>query len=258
MISRKLISSIAVMAVIACGCVNHRAAVDNACPIRVLLLSGMNNHNWQETTPALKKIYEDSGRFTVDVIDTPLNCKEQSLDEYDVIVSNWTNFPAQERVWGEQTEEAFLDFVRAGKGFVLFHAASACFYSWPEYHQLIGGTWGENTDHGPPHRFAVSIEDKQHPVTRGMKDFAIADELWHRMELQPSAQILCRAFSAVDKGGTGEMEPVVIYTDFGKGRCFNLVLGHDTGAMSNVNWRTLMLRGTEWAATGSVQGEVRE
>jgi type 1 glutamine amidotransferase len=91
-----------------------------------------------------------------------------------------------------------------------------------------------------------------------MKDFAIADELWHRVELQPSAKILCSAFSAVDKGGTGKMEPVVICTDFGKGRCFNLVLGHDTGAMHNINWRMLMLRGTEWAATGNVQGEVRE
>ena len=35
--------------------------------MRLLILSGANNHAWKATTPVLKKMYEDSGRFTVDV-----------------------------------------------------------------------------------------------------------------------------------------------------------------------------------------------
>jgi len=72
------------------------------------------------------------------------------------------------------------------------------------------------------------------------------------MTRQPTAKTLCKAFSATDKRGTGAFEPVVLYTQFGKGRGFNLVLGHDAAAMRNAGWRTLMLRGTEWAATGKV------
>ena len=37
--------------------------------IRVLVIDGQNNHNWQQTTPVLKKILEDTGRFTVGLLD---------------------------------------------------------------------------------------------------------------------------------------------------------------------------------------------
>ncbi len=39
--------------------------------IRVVIIDGQNNHNWQATTPVMKKELEDSGRFTVDVATSP-------------------------------------------------------------------------------------------------------------------------------------------------------------------------------------------
>jgi uncharacterized protein len=223
--------------------------------IRVLLLTGRNNHDWQQTTPALKSIYNDSGRFTVDVITDASTWTPKSLARYDVIVSNWTNFPSKERAWGTEAEATFMNFVRQGKGFVVFHAASACFETWPEFHTLIDATWGKNTGHGIPHSFEVAITDTNHPITSGLRPFSITDELWHRMSIQPSAHVLCKAYSSHEHGGTGQMEPVAFCTEFGKGRCFNLVLGHDVNAMNNLGWTTLMLRGTEWAATGKVMQE---
>jgi len=41
-------------------------------------------------------------------------------------------------------------------------------------------------------------------------------------------------------------------TELGKGRCFNLVLGHDVEALGNAGCRAFLLRGAEWAATGNV------
>jgi hypothetical protein len=35
--------------------------------IKVILIDGQNNHNWRATTPLLKQVLEDCGRFTVDV-----------------------------------------------------------------------------------------------------------------------------------------------------------------------------------------------
>jgi type 1 glutamine amidotransferase len=64
--------------------------------------------------------------------------------------------------------------------------------------------------------------------------------------------ILCKAFSAKDKNGTGKFEPVLVWTKVGKGRGVNLVLGHDAPALQNVGVRTLLLRSAEWAATGEV------
>ena len=39
--------------------------------LKALIIDGQNNHSWKTTTPALKWIFEDSGRFTVDVSTTP-------------------------------------------------------------------------------------------------------------------------------------------------------------------------------------------
>jgi type 1 glutamine amidotransferase len=40
--------------------------------------------------------------------------------------------------------------------------------------------------------------------------------------------------------------------DYGKGRIFHTILGHDVKAMENEGFQTLLLRATEWAATGKV------
>ena len=43
----------------------------NAGSIRALIIDGQNNHQWQTTTPVLRKILEDTGLFQVDVLTTP-------------------------------------------------------------------------------------------------------------------------------------------------------------------------------------------
>ena len=96
----------------------------------------------------------------------------------------------------------------------------------------------------------MTVQDTEHQITRLIGDFAIEDELWHRMQRDPNAHVLCTAYSDTAGGGTGQQEPVAYTTDFGRGRGFYLVLGHDDRAMLNSDWRMLMLRGTEWAASG--------
>ena len=248
--ARNLVTGLCVLAV---GVLTTGSA-PGAGPLKVLLLSGANNHNWKATTPALKKILEDSKRFVVTVTnDPPASLASPTLGQFDVIVSNWAGFPKmQARQWGPKAEKAFLDFIRGGKGFALFHAASASFHTWPEFQQISGGTWGKRTGHGRQHAFDVSMTDRDHPITQGMKAFRTTDELWHRMQTHPDRHVLCSAFSAKKNGGSGQSECVAMTTKLGKGRGFNLVLGHGVVHMQNAAWTALMLRGTEWAATGKV------
>ncbi len=222
-------------------------------PLRVLILSGQNNHNWQETTPFLKDMYETSGRFVVDVTNDPASLTAETLKPYDVLVDNWSAYPDMTgRQWGP-AEGAILDFVRGGKGFVLLHAATACFSDWPEFQEMAGCTWGDDSGHGKFHKFEVFIDDPEHPIAKGMPPFiAGPDELYHRLTPHPSMHVVASAFSAKDQNGTGEFEPIAVTTQFGDGRCFYNILGHNTEAMGNPGFQTLMLRGTEWAATGAV------
>jgi hypothetical protein len=38
--------------------------------LKALIVDGQNNHNWKATTPPLKALLEETGRFTVDVATT--------------------------------------------------------------------------------------------------------------------------------------------------------------------------------------------
>ena len=238
-------------------CMAGVSSLAQDAPIRVLLLSGQNNHNWRETTPVLKRLCEDTGRFTVDICEQPGKLTAETLQPYSVIVSNWNSFSSDPlnpaAAWPEKTREAYLDFVRNGKGHVVIHAGSSSFYDWPEYQKLILATWGMDvTGHGAPHDFPVSISDPNHPVTRGLRGFETFDELWHKVPLQPGVTVLAKAFSSEKSGGTGKEEPVALAASYGKGRSFTLLLGHDGRAMRNPGFAALLTRGVEWAATGNV------
>ncbi|MGA2498364.1 MAG: ThuA domain-containing protein, partial [Tepidisphaeraceae bacterium] len=153
------------------------SAADAPPPIRVLIFSGKNNHNWKETTPVLQKTLADGKRLTVDITEKPEECDDTLLAKYDVIVSNWTNWPdVEKRVWGDKAEKAVLDFVRGSKGYVTVHAAGSAFYNWPEFQQLVGSWWKlGQTGHGPVHEFKVTITDATHPITKGLADFSTTD-----------------------------------------------------------------------------------
>ena len=223
--------------------------------LRVLILSGLNNHDWRSTTPVIKKMFTDCARFgTVDVTEDPAGLNAATLARYDVLVSNWTPYPETRRSWPPETEAAFLDFVRKGGGFVVLHASACTFQGWPEFQQLIALTWKANhTAHGTYHTFKVSVEDRAHPIAQGLTDFYTTDELYHQM-VQMAEQplhVVFKAFSAKAEAGTGRDEPVLVCTELGRGRGVNLVLGHDAAAMG-AGFRTLLLRSAEWAATGQV------
>jgi len=243
-----------VLLAIAAGLGSAVAAEGEAKRLRVLILTGRNNHNWKATTPALKEILEGAGRFAVDVTTEPEKCDAAAFAPYDVLLCNWSNWPkTKDRDWGADTEKAFLDAIRGGKGFVVFHAGAATFHAWPEFQQLAGSTWKlGQTGHGSYHEFKVTITDKAHPITKGMKGFTTTDELWHRVGVTDKLNVLCTAFSDKAKGGSGADEPAAHWREFGKGRCFHLILGHDARSLKTAGERALMLRGTEWAATGKV------
>jgi uncharacterized protein len=68
--------------------------------------------------------------------------------------------------------------------------------------------------------------------------------------------LIATAHSEVSNRGTGEEEPMMLTTRFGKGRIFHTTLGHDVKAMQCVGFIVTLQRGAEWAATGKVTQKV--
>jgi type 1 glutamine amidotransferase/HEAT repeat protein len=237
------------------------APVAKAAPgqIRVLLLSGANNHNWSETTASLKKVYATNPKFFVTVNEAPWDMTPDSLASCDVVFFNWNTFGKDKREWNQAMKDAFIPWVKKGGSVVIFHAGGSIFYSWPEFMSLIGGTWEKGTFHPHQQEYTVKIENVDHPITKGIKDFVTFDEPWQKLSNRnPDRKVLATTTIPKEKtgkigGGTGEPEVMAMTTELEKGRCFNLVLGHSGKSIENEGCTALILRGTEWAATGRVE-----
>jgi type 1 glutamine amidotransferase/HEAT repeat protein len=237
------------------------APVAQAAPgqIRVLLLTGANNHNWQETTASLKKVYATNPKFFVTVNESPWDMTPDSLTSCDVVFFNWNTFGKDKREWSQAMKDAFIPWVKKGGNVVIFHAGGSIFYNWPEFMSLIGGTWEKGTFHPAQQEYTVKINNPDHPITKGMKDFVTFDEPWQKLSNRnPDRKVLATTTIPKEKtgkvgGGTGEPEVMAMTTELEKGRCFNLVLGHSGKSIENEGCTALILRGTEWAATGRVE-----
>jgi type 1 glutamine amidotransferase len=222
--------------------------------LRVLVLSGANNHDWQKTTPAIRSILEETGRFSVEVEENVPEMDPGSFAPYAVIVSNFNLYgkDAPKKSWDAATRKAFLDHIAKGHGLVIVHAGSAVFNDWPEFQSLACGTWKDGTSHGEIHVNRVTFSDQDSPITRGLAPFWIRDEFWQKIHVSPGARALASVTPDPAFKGSGTPENILFTHETGGGRGFAIFLGHDIVTMKNTAWRTLLQRGTEWAAVGKV------
>jgi len=221
-------------------------------PTKVLILTGQNNHEWQETTDALVKMYKNLPGYEVSVIQNPESLTFEDIKNYAVLVSNWNNWPENDLEWNPEQEGAFRKFIEEGGGSVFIHAGGSSYYGSDTYHQIGIGRWGTETTHGKPTMGKIFDFDQEHPITKGLNAFYIMDEIWENTDIHPDARSLGKV-SASGEDGTQSIQGGAIYVStLGKGRCFYTILGHDERAFFNTGLQTVLLRATEWAATGDV------
>ena len=270
-------------------------AISSACshqPIKALIISGQNNHNWQVSHQVLQTILNNSTLFEADIAITPeaggdMNTFNPDFSAYDVVVLDYNG----DR-WSEQTDAAFLEYVQAGGGVVIYHAADNAFAQWEEFNKIIAlGGWegrdekagpyyylvdgkptldysaGAGGSHGSEREYPMHCRTADHPITRGLPDNWLhgRDEMYDRMRGPANIKdLLYSGYADAKKGGSGREEPLVFTVDYGKARIFHLMLGHaganekKNPAMQCAGFQTLLLRGAEWAATGKVTQPVPE
>ena len=252
-------------------------------PLRALIVDGQNNHNWRGTTPLLRKALEVSGRFTVEVATTPEKGKWESFKpdfgKYAVVVSNYNG-----ELWPAGTCAAFEEYMKNGGGLVVVHAADNAFPQWAEWNKMIGlGGWGGRNEksgpyvryrdgkivrdtspggggsHGAQQPILVECREPTHPIMAGLPEkwLHVTDELYSRLRGPAEKLTVLATALANERGGSFENEPVLFTIDYGKGRVFHTVLGHDENSTKCVGFVTTFQRGAEWAATGKVTMPVR-
>lgn len=253
----------------------------------VLIIDGQNNHrNMLEGSQLMKSYLEETDLFTVDIVTTPAEGKDMSgfspdFSSYKVVLMNYNGDS-----WPDRVKQSFESFVQQGGGVVVVHAADNAFPEWEAYNKMIGlGGWGNRNEksgpyvyfdeekgefvrdnspgpggsHGHQHEFVVKTRNSKHPIMKGLPDEWLhqKDELYDRLRgPAENLDILSTAFSPVELKGSGRHEPVLMTTQYGKGRIFHTTLGHETYSQQCIGFIVTLQRGTEWVATGKVKQKV--
>jgi type 1 glutamine amidotransferase len=235
--------------------------------IQVLIITGQDKHPWRETSPYLKDLLNQTGKFEVRVTEEFRGATAETLQSYDVAVLDYSDEKLGIPEWSDTTKNALLDFVKSGKGLVVYHHSAASFQQWGEYKSLVGCIWRTGVSHhAPVHDYKVDIRDADHPITRGMSSsfWAHTDELYAGLECIPPDQLdilatgwddhtLYRAKPHEAVPSTPSQDEPLLWTHmYGKGRVFATMLGNDMRALHTPGFISTFVRGSEWAATGNV------
>jgi type 1 glutamine amidotransferase len=213
-------------------------------PVRVLLVTGMDHpaHNWKKSTPAIRSLLEQGGKFRVKVTEDPAALASERLSDYDVVFVHFYNEKPLRRE--KEALDNLTRFVKGGGGLVVLHLGCGAFPDWPEYANLAGRIWDRKNSHDPRGAFTVKMTETDHPITRGLRDYVTDDELYICLTGERPVTVLATARSRL----TGKDHPMAFVFSFGKGRVFHTPLGHDARALQIPGTATLLRRGCAWAA----------
>jgi type 1 glutamine amidotransferase len=144
---------------------------------------------------------------------------------------------------------AFLDWIKSGKAFIGFHAATDTFKSSDAYCDMIGGhfaghPWGAGGEHAfvvhePGHRVVAMFPER----------FRWKDEIY-QYDLRTKPENL-RVLLSLDMQASTPKEPwhvpVAWVRDYGKGRVFSTNFGHNDATWKEPMFQKHMAEGIAWA-----------
>lgn len=215
---------------------------------KVLLVTGNDypGHPWRQTAPVLKSLLEKDPRLKVRVVEDPNALGSPKLKDWDAVIIHFMDWEVPGP--GPDARENLQRFVAGGKGLMLTHFACGAWdgNEWPEFKNLAGRAWDPKLrGHDPHGKFRVDIADPEHPITQGLKPFETVDELYTCLAGDAPIHVVAKATSKVDR----KEYPMAFVLNYGQGRVFHSVLGHDALAYTNTPAvGELLRRGCAWTA----------
>ena len=233
------------LVVLLAGCVLAGTASSESQNKKVLIVTGIDypGHKWKLTAPVLARAIAADKRLNVTVTEEPNDLAKESLGDFDVIVLHFMDWEVPDP--GPKARANLQRVVRKGTGMVLVHFACGAFQEWPDFVKLAGRVWDPKLrGHDPHGKFTVKITEPKHPAMKGMKDFETVDELYTCLTGKTPIKVLATARSKVD----GKDYPMAFVLNYGKGRVYHNVLGHDVQALANPAVGKLFRNACAWCA----------
>lgn len=165
---------------------------------------------------------------------------DKSINEFDVLV-----FYDMYQQIDQKEQQAFLKLLRKGKPMLFLHHALVSYQNWEVFREIIGGKY-YNQDmlvNKPEHSYSdylhdtdikVEILQDKHPVTNGLKDFTVFDEVYGNTEVLPGVIPLLGTIHPKSTSVIGWKN------HYKKSHIIYLQPGHGTSIFSDKNYRKLL------------------
>lgn len=253
-----------------------------AAPIRVLIVDGFSNHNWQLNTALIRGIVEPTKLFEVSVATAPpkqgspgWEAWRPRFSGYDVVIQTCNDIgggPA----WPREVQVALEEFVARGGGLYVWHSGNNAFPDWPAYNDMIGLGWrkkefgvavavgeneqlvripageGQNTGHGA-RRDTVVKRLGDHPIHAGLPRAWLTPDI----EVYYYARGPAKNLTVLSYGFDPRTQmnwPLEWVVAYGQGRVYTSTFGHvwkdDTqpARMRCAGVQTILVRALQWLA----------
>jgi len=155
--------------------------------------------------------------YAVEVADTlDVFADGERLKTLHLIVPVWTMGQIT-----EPQEKGLCDAIAAGVGLAGWHGTMCdAFRNSTNYQWMTGGPWVAHPGGLVP-AYDIHIVDREHPITRGVRDFALRNSEQYYMHVDPANHVL--ATTAFDGG---VVMPAVWTRRWGQGRVAYASFGH--------------------------------
>ncbi len=229
----------------------------------LLVISG-GRHPYAESTPVLGDFLSAAGHDLTITEDASILAKADEMRTYDALIFNTRreNLPDfGDLALSSAEQDGLKQFIRSGKGFVCLHIGTCIPDTWPEFHDITGGGWITGSSFHPPYgEFTVNISNPVHPGAQGVSDFTIHDELYMGLAFRDDNDVFITADADEDTHPWGPQRqpthmpagtfPLGWTRQYGVGKVFVLLLGHDAKSFQTPGFQQLVLNGVDWVTTG--------
>ena len=198
---------------------------------------------------ATEGVYHDhvgNGKFMAAMLSKTEDIKADFSQDYEVLTDGLHTYGAvmfytDVGTLTKSQEKSLLSFITQGGGFFGLHTAAASFRECKGYHGMLNGFFN---GHSKYMDFTVSIIDSENPITQGLEDFVVTDELYYLKHDPSKSQHLMEAYDPTKD----ETHVMSFKHSYGNGRVFFFALGHDMVALENPAFQKTMRRGALWAS----------
>ena len=215
--------------------------------IKVLLITG--GHGFE--TNSFLRVFTDNPEIALTNV-TQARASSTAYDRDDLLSYDCIVLYDMVQNITDAQKAKFLSLFDKGVGLVVTHHALVSYQAWPEFERIIGGIYPEPQDKkgkvsdalGYQHdvNYPVVIAAKEHPITAGLSDFEINDEIYWGYRTGVDSKPLIT--TTHPKSG----KPLAWYRTEKNSRVVYLQLGHGPSAFENPNYGKLLAQSIHWAA----------